>query len=112
MNLLQYQKRFEGNLNQDETQGYIFALQDLWTYMLDITGCFSPNKRMIDCTNIIDSIGETSKVLAEMLETKKQELKTVTDKISGVRLSGVKVDSFLKEQLQDDGPNDLQQVNL
>lgn len=112
MNLLQYNKRFENNLNHDETRGYIFAMQDLWTYMLEITGCFSPDKKMIDCTKITDSIADTSQSLAEMLEAKKTELKEVTNKISSVRLSGVKVDDFLKAQLQDDGKNDLQQVNI
>lgn len=100
MNLLLYKNRFQDKTNPDETNGYIFAMQDLLKYIEELTE-FNPSKRMIDSVDITTAIGDTTIALRGLLTVEQGRLQSLSNKITGVQLSGYKVDEFLKEQIND-----------
>lgn len=111
MNLLKYQNRSDENLTLDQITGYQYAMQDFIDYIKELTE-FDPSKKMIDASIITSTIADTSFSLADIISKKRDDFMQTVNKVSGVRLSGSKVNDFLKAQIQDDGPNDLKGVNI
>ena len=88
MNLLQFKNRFKPSAftppNVNEIKGYMGALEDLLTYLQDVTA-FDPSKRMIDSVSLLNAITETNAELGK--------------KLKSVNLNSEKVQSFLKDQV-------------
>ena len=118
MNLLKYKNRFRQETFSPtdiyEVNGYMKAMQDFLQLIGDVTE-YNPAKRFIDSVPLCDAIADTNKALQavqinagkELIEMANNELKA---KVSGVSLSGYKVDQFLKEQVQPQDADDLKDI--